>query len=215
MKYSNIYKRVSSLISRLYKLEVVGQENIPADGAIVAANHTAMMDVLVLSVAMGGRQVRFMAKKELFRIPLVSSLIRSLGAFPVDRAGADVGSIKTAIGLIENGELLGIFPQGTRQGGKDPRTTPVKAGVGLIAYHTRGCVLPVMIENDKMKVTMFSKTRVTIGKPLYYDDLGFSDGGRAEYTRAAENIFAHICELKYGETQDIDTAEDAHDDKNS
>lgn len=200
MEYSRLYKALASFLAKLYRLEVTGEENIPAgnDGVIVAANHTAMMDVIILSVAMRGRQVRFMAKKELFSIPLVSSLIRALGAFPVDRANADAGSLKKAISIVNDGGMLGIFPQGTRRGGLDPRTTEVKSGVGLIAYRTKACVLPVMIESDGMKTKMFRKNRVIIGKPLSYDALGFSDGGMSEYERAAKTVFAHVCELKYG-----------------
>lgn len=199
MDYSKIYKFFAPLIAKLYRLEVVGDENIPVDGGvIVASNHTAMMDVLILSVAMKGRPVRFMAKKELFKIPLVSPLIRSFGAFPVDRGTADVSSLKKAMSLVEEGEVFGIFPQGTRCGGLDPRTTEIKPGVGLVAYRTKACVLPVMIESDRMKTKMFQKNRVIIGKPLFYDDLGFTGGGKQEYEAAAKTIFSHVCELKYG-----------------
>ena len=200
MKYGKLYDSLAPFLSKLYRLEVTGEENIPADGGvIVAANHTAMMDVIILSIAMRGRQVRFMAKKELFAIPLVSSLIRALGAFPVDRGSADIGSLKTAISLVSGGEMLGIFPQGTRRGGLDPRTTEVKSGVGMIAYRTRACVLPVMIENDRMKTKMFRRNHVIIGSPIPADELGFVSGGMEEYNSAAKAIFARICSLKYSE----------------
>lgn len=199
MKYERLYKKLAPFFKRLYRLEIVGQENIPeAGGLIVAANHTAMMDVIILSVALGGRQVRFMAKKELFGIPLLSSLIRSLGAFPVDRGNADVKSIKSAISIVNGGEVLGIFPQGTRRAGLDPRTTEVKSGVGLIAYRTGACVLPVMIDSHRMKTKMFRPNRIIIGEPIPVDSLGFSSGGKNEYHAASEAVFSHICALKYG-----------------
>ena len=198
MEYGKIYNALAPFLAKLYRLEVTGIENIPAEGGvIVAANHTAMMDVIILSIAMRGRQVRFMAKKELFSVPLVSSLIRAFGAFPVDRGNADIGSLKKAISLVDGGEMLGIFPQGTRQGGRDPRTTEVKSGVGMIAYRTRACVLPVMIENDGMKTKMFRRNHVIIGKPIPSDELGFVSGGMEEYNAAAKAIFAGICSLKY------------------
>lgn len=139
-----------------------------------------------------------MAKKELFKTPLCP-LIKALGAYPVDRGGADVKSIKTTISLIESGELVGIFPQGHRHGGEDPRETEIKAGVGFIAYHTKASIVPVFLENDKMKTKMFKKNTVTFGKQISYDELGFTKGGRDEYMNASKTIFRHICAIKYGE----------------
>ena len=119
--YRGIYKIFHRPVKAVYRLKVEGAENIPEGGCILASNHTSVMDALVLSAAVGGRQIRYMAKSELFRVPLFGRLIRSLGAYPVDRGGADVRSIKTAISLIGDGEMLGIFPQGTRRSGVDPR----------------------------------------------------------------------------------------------
>ena len=79
-----------------------------------------MRDVVVLAAALP-RQPRYMAKKELFKIPLLSQLIRALGAFPVDRGGADVSSIKKSIAMIEGGEVVSVFPQGHRVKGRCAR----------------------------------------------------------------------------------------------
>ena len=194
--YNKLYKNLSPLIRKLYRLEVVGEENIPEDGGIiVASNHTALSDVLILSAASGGRQIRYMAKKELFRTPIIAPLIKALGAFPVDRASSDVASIKKMISIVEDGEAAGIFPQGTRRGGLDPRTTEVKPGVGMIAYRTKAPVVPVLIENRKMKSGLFRKNRIVFGKPIYYEDLGFENGGKAEYEAASALIFARICDM--------------------
>lgn len=194
--YTWFYNTFEPLVSRIYRIERVGVENIPEGGAILASNHTSFSDVLVISAA-AKRQVRYMAKKELFKTPL-KPLITALGAYPVDRGGADVGSIKRTISLIEEGELVGIFPQGHRQGGKDPRETEIKAGVGLIAYHTKAQILPVFIENSRMKTGMFRKNRVTFGKCISFDELGFIKGGKTEYMNASRIIFNRVCEIKYG-----------------
>ncbi len=141
-----------------------------------------------------------MAKKELFKTPL-SPLIKALGAYPVDRGGADVGSIKKTIELIKEGELVGIFPQGHRQGGRDPRQTEVKAGVGMIAYRSAAAVLPVFVENSRMKTGMFRKNHVTFGKCISFEELGFTSGGQTEYMNASRIIFDKICEIKYGKSE--------------
>ncbi len=195
MTYQKIYKTFAPLVKKLYRIEAEGVENIPAAGAILAANHTAFSDPIVISAA-AERQVRYMAKQELFHFPL-GPLIRSLGAYPVNRGGADVGSIRRTIEMIEAGELVGIFPQGHRRGGEDIRNTEIKPGVGMIAYHTKAAVVPVFIGNRRMKTRMFRKNRVVFGKPVFYEDLMFEKGGKTEYLTASRLIFSHICAIAY------------------
>lgn len=207
--YRTIYKIFSAPVRWVYRLRVVGEENIPKDGCILASNHTAFSDVLILSAA-ARRQVRYMAKKELFKIPLLSQLITALGAYPVNRGGADVSSIKRTIHMIEEGELIGIFPQGHRYGGVDPRTTSVKGGVGMIAYHTHASVLPAYVDSKRRKTGMFRRNTVIFGKPIPYEELGFVNGGVKEYQHAAELVFQKVCELKYGSSV---TSDDAPEDK--
>lgn len=200
--YRWIYKTFHRPLIALYRIEIQGGENIPEGGCILASNHTSLTDVLVLSASVGGRQIRYMAKSELFRIPLFSKLIRALGAYPVNRGGTDVRSIKTAVRLVEDGEMLGIFPQGTRRGGVDPRTTDVKGGVGLIAYQTKADVLPVFIDNKSRKTKMFHRNRVIFGPVISYGELGLNAGGMSEYRSAAQYIFGRICELGFGTETD-------------
>ncbi len=196
--YETMYKIFAGPIRALYRLRAVGVENIPETGCILASNHTAFSDVLVLSAA-ARRQVRYMAKKELFRIPLLAQLITSLGAYPVNRGGADVSSIKRTIRMLQDGELIGIFPQGHRFGRRDPRTTPVKGGIGMIAYHTKACVVPAFVDSARGKTGMLRKNTVYFGKPIPFEELGFTNGGVREYQSAAEKIFTEVCALKYGE----------------
>ena len=204
--YGTMYKLFAPLVRALYRVETVGRENIPEGGVILAANHTAFSDVLIISAA-ANRQVRYMAKKELFRIPLLKQLITGLGAYPVDRGGADVSSIKRTISMLESGELIGIFPQGTRQGGKDPRTTPVKGGIGMVAYHTKSPVLPVFISNNRMRTGILRKNTVTFGTVIPYESLGFEKGGAKEYSQCAEKVFAEVCALHYGNALPENAAE--------
>lgn len=198
--YTGFYKIFHRPVEKAYRLTVEGADNIPEGGFIIACNHTAAFDVLVLSAALK-RQIRYMAKAELFRIPVVRRLIRALGAYPVNRAGADVASIKTAISFAENGEVVGIFPQGTRRPNVDPRTTEVKSGIGMIAYRAGCSVLPAFIDASAGKTKIFHKTRVIFGEVITNGELGFDKGGKEEYDRAAHLIFGRICELKYGKTE--------------
>ena len=178
--YEAIYKIFARPVRALYRVRVIGAENLPAEGGcLLCSNHTSMRDVVVLAAALP-RQPRYMAKKELFKIPLLSQLIRALGAFPVDRGGADVSSIKKSIAMIEGGEVVSLFPQGHRVKGRCARGTPIKNGAGLIAYRSGACVVPAYI------------------KPIANSDLGFVSGGTAEYSAASHMIFDAICDLGEG-----------------
>lgn len=195
--YKKMYQIFQPAVAWIYRVHPVGWENVPEGGVILAANHTSFADVLVLSAA-SKRQLRYMAKKELFRIPLLSPLIKALGAYPVDRGGADVGSLKKTIAMLEEGEMIGIFPQGHRHGRQDPRKTEIKHGVGMIAYHSKAPVVPVFIDNARMKTAMFRKNTIRFGTPITFEDLGFTSGGKVEYMNASRIIFDRVCEIKYG-----------------
>lgn len=193
--YKGAKKRLSGFVSRLFRLRVTGGENEPETGGmLVCCNHTSMLDVIALGAAFR-RPLRYMAKKELFRVPIIAPLIRALGAFPVDRGGADVASIRRTVALLGEGELVGIFPQGHRYPGVDPATTPVKSGAGMLAYRAKADILPVFIRTKGMKTRLFRRTEVIIGEPIRYAELGFESGGSAEYERAARIVFDRICAL--------------------
>ena len=195
--YNVIYKLFARPVRAIWRIKTEGIENVPEHGCLLVSNHTAFSDVIVLEAAQK-RQIRFMAKKELFKIPLLNLLIKALGAYPVDRGGADVKSLKLTFKMIADGDLIGIFPQGTRCPNTDPRETEVKSGIGMIAYHAKADILPVYIDNAG-KTHSFRRNTVKIGKLIPYEDLGFEKAGRAEYERAAKYIFTKVCELKYGE----------------
>ena len=182
-----------------YRITAVGLENIPEGGALIASNHTAFSDVFVISAA-SKRQVRYMAKSDLFRSPL-RPLLKALGAFPIDRSGSDVSGIKKAVTLLKNEKLVGIFPQGHRHGHKDQRYTEVKPGIGMIVYHTGVPVVPVFLDNAGLKTRIFKKNTVIFGKPIYPEELGLGNGGRTEYLNASKYIFRRVCELKYGPSE--------------
>ncbi len=193
--YSGAKKLLSPLCRVLFRIRITGLENVPEEGgAIVAVNHTSMLDVVALAASFK-RLLRFMAKKELFKFKPFGKLISSLGAFPVDRGGADVRAIKKAISLVEAGELVNIFPQGKRRKKQDPTTTPVKSGVGMIAYHAKCPVIPVFIKAKNNHLHMFGKNEIIIGKPISYEELGFEKGGMKEYERASRTVFAASCAL--------------------
>lgn len=195
--YSAAHKCLAGFFRLIYRVKRTGMENEPTEGpVIVCANHMSDHDVIILAASLK-RQVRYFAKAELFKVPVLKQLITALGAFPVERqsAAATATSIKNTIQLLNEGQMVGIYPQGKRYIGVDPRETPVKGGVGLIANHTHAKVLPVCIRTKGWKVKLFKRTYVTIGKPLSFEELGITDGKGDQYQNAAELIFSRITDM--------------------
>jgi len=145
---------------------VTGREYIPKTGGlIVAANHFSLLDPPVLGAALP-RKVRFMAKEELFRNAAFGYIITRLGAFPVRRGAPDRTAIRTALNLLEKGELLGMFPEGTRS--KTGRLGEAEPGLALLAHRSGVPVVPAAIKgtNELFGSKFLPQVIVRFGKPL-------------------------------------------------
>ena len=193
--YKFIYTKLKWAFMLFYRLRFVGAENEPDEGPLlVCSNHISAADPFLVSAATRN-QISYMAKKELFGVPIVGSILRSAGSFPVDRKGNDVGAVKKAIAILNGGGRVGIFPQGTRRPGEDPRKTDVKNGSAMIAARTGVDILPVFIHRKNNTPRLFRKTTVIIGKPIKFSELGYDPEKSGEYARISERIFDEICKL--------------------
>ena len=189
-----MYAMFSGIVKVLFNIRVINPENEPDEGgALICANHVSATDPVIVCYAFRKNQVHFMAKKELFKIPLLRGLIKLLGAFPIDRGGADVGAIKKAIAMLKDKNSVGIFPQGHRYKKVDPRTTSVKNGAGLICARAECDVVPVYILRKNNTFRLFKKTYVIIGQKIAHSALAGKDN--EEITSI---IFDRVCSL--GET---------------
>ncbi len=143
-----LYKMFKWLIVRpllylFYQERIYGAENVPLTGKlIVVSNHASDFDPLIVGSCMG-RPVAFMAKEELFDIPVIGKAILAFGAYPVKRGAGDRAAIRAAIASIEEGWATGIFLQGTRT--LDGRVTEPKLGAAMIAAKTQAPFLPISI----------------------------------------------------------------------
>ncbi len=194
-----IYALLSGVVGLIFRITVVNPENEPTEGKyIVCANHISATDPIIVCYAFKRRQVNFMAKKELFKIPVLSGIIRMLGAFPVDRAGSDVGAIKNAVSIVAGGRALGIFPQGHRYPCQNPRETKTKNGAALIAAKTEADVVPVYIWHKNNKGGAFRKTYVIIGERIPFESFGYNREESGAYSKITDTVFDRICSLGEG-----------------
>lgn len=147
--------------SVFFRVDYKGLENVPKEGPlIVCCNHISLLDMFLFAHRIP-RKVHFMAKKELFSIPLVNIAVKALGAFPVNRGHGDLNAAKTTLQLLKEGKAVGIFPEGTRRNKIKGRVKP-KSGAVLFALESDATILPVGIFGD---YRIFSKIKVVYGKP--------------------------------------------------
>ncbi len=193
--YQKLMPWLAPTIRFFQRIKPVGLENIPTDqNFVICSNHIAAKDVIMIGAAYP-QPIRFIAKKELFSVPVLGRLIKKLGAIKLDRGGGDVAAIKTSVNMAKAGMNIAIFPQGHRYPGVDPSTTPTKNGAALIAYKSESDVLPVFIRTKNNKYRFLRKIEIVFGKPIRYSEFGFVNGGGDEYKAATDKIFAEILKL--------------------
>ena len=158
-------KSVIFLVSRIMKLfmelEVLGLENLPTVGAvIIAANHVTNFDVLPMQLALP-RPIFYMGKAELFRIPVMGTVFRNMGAFPVYRGEKDQWALTHAARVLEHGEILGMFPEGTRSRGAGLGVA--KTGSARLAIEAGCMIIPMaIIGSDKFFHRFPRRNHVTV-----------------------------------------------------
>ena len=152
----------------VFPAEVEGLENVPAEGgALLCANHCSNRDPFYLAIRIRNRYLHFMAKIELFKFKPVAMFVSGLMAFPVDRGHNDLNAVRTALKLLSDGHILGVFPQGTRS--LDNSRLPMLNGVSMIALRAQKPVIPVYIDGPYRP---FRRMKVRFGKPVDLSDFG-------------------------------------------
>lgn len=167
----NISKFILSkvLFKVLFRIEYQGQENVPLEGPLVlASNHISLLDPPAVGGGIG-RMVRYMAKEELF-VPILGSIWRAWGGFPVKRGGADRTAIKMGIDILQDGQCLAIFPEGTRS--KTGKLGKAQPGALMMASKVKAPIVPAcIIGSDVFRSgKLWPKIIVRYGKPIYFPE---------------------------------------------
>lgn len=201
MLYAILKPFAVALMRLLWRLEGRGVQHLPREGAVLlVANHASVLDPPLVG-GVSPRQVSFLAKAELFDIPLFGRFIRALNAHPVRREGSDPGALRTALKTLEQGKALLVFPEGTRS--PDGTLRPGKAGAGMIAALSRAPVIPVYISGSGRCwprgawLPRPGKVTITFGPPLRFAAPAGA-GRKDSYEAASREMMAAIARLKDG-----------------
>lgn len=188
------------LSTLLFRLKVEGRSYIPREGGVIlAANHLSYLDPAIIGCCIK-RRVCYMAKEELFRHPVLRFFIKRWQAFPVKRGGMDLKALKMAIEKVQQGEVLLMFPEGTRS--PDGELQKGKLGVGMIAVKSKGVVIPTLIQGtDKVlpkgkKFLRPDRVLIKFGKPIYVDQIAEGKHSKELYNEISMLIMEKIKELK-------------------
>lgn len=180
MFYKLVYTLLVLTMKPLYRFQIIGKQNVPKTGpVIIASNHMSYLDPIMIAFVAGPRPVNFMGKASLLKIPGFGRILRGLHTFPVNRGMADKGAIVQSLKILASGEILLIFPEGSRQKtGKLGKPFP---GVSAIALKTGTPIVPVgIIGTDKVKpngskLLRFPKLKAIIGEPIPVEKAAAAD----------------------------------------
>lgn len=190
--YRLIYLSFKIIFKVIYRFEVKNAGNIPTNGAVIlAGNHISYLDPILISISTK-RQVHFLAKSELFKIPVLGFILRNIQIISVDRSKGDIDAIKASIKVLKEGKVLGIFPQGTRT--RDIEN--ISRGIGMISHKTNAPIIPIYIKNsDKVYKKgffpfRFPKISVIIGDIIYpFNELNNKEEQKKISKYVVEKIF--------------------------
>ncbi|OLN23254.1 1-acyl-sn-glycerol-3-phosphate acyltransferase [Domibacillus antri] len=178
---------VKIVLTPVYRIQVTGLEHFPEEGGVLlCANHIDNLDPPVVGIT-SKRPVRFMAKEELFRLKWSGKLMRGLNAFPVKRGMSDREALRSGLKLLKEGQVLGLFPEGTRS--KDGRLGKGLAGAGFFALRTEAAVVPCAVLGP---YKIGRKLKVVYGPPIDMQPLRDRKASAEEATETIMNAIGRL-----------------------
>jgi len=157
---------VYTIFKPWYRIEAIGVENFPKEGGVLlCANHIHNFDPIVVGI-MAPRPVHYMAKEEIFRVPVLGGIVKKCNAFPVKRGFSDREALRTGLKILKDGNVFGLFPEGTRS--KTGEIGKGLSGAGFFALRTEAMVVPCAIIGPYKS---FKRLKVVYGKPIAMDEM--------------------------------------------
>lgn len=171
----------------LYQFKVIGKENFPMEGGVLlCTNHIHNFDPEVVGIT-APRPVHFMAKEELFSVPILGKILPHINAFPVKRGMSDRGALRNGLAILKEEKVLGLFPEGTRS--KTGELGKGLAGAGFFALRSNAHIVPCAIIGP---YKAFKRLKVVYGKPI---DMAEYRKNKATPEEVTELIMSEINKL--------------------
>jgi len=187
--YTIVERILRPILMRVYRITIFGGENVPTTGpCILAANHVSVLDGFFLGISTK-RQVRFMAKVELYKVPGLGELMTSAGCFPVDRNGDAGRAVATGVELLRRGAVIGVFPEGTALPDKK---VGYRRGAARLALASGAPLVPVALINTEKTLEPythrigFPRVRISVGEPIVVDAQEPTEEAASELTARLE-----------------------------
>ncbi|ETI66802.1 lysophospholipid acyltransferase family protein [Neobacillus vireti] len=170
-----------------YRVEAIGVENFPKEGGVLlCSNHINNFDPIIVGI-MAPRPVHYMAKEEIFRVPVLGGIVRKCNAFPVKRGFGDREALRSGLKILKEGNVFGLFPEGTRS--KTGQLGKGLSGAGFFALRTDALVVPCAVIGP---YKAFHKLRVVYGKPIAMEEMRKN---KASAEQVTELIMSEIAKL--------------------
>ncbi len=189
MVFKIVYWLAYIVLWPFYRFSFSGRENLPIGACLVCANHTAIIDSVLMVLSLGPKgDYAVMAKAELFKNPLFGAVLRFLRVFPVNRSGGDIAAVKAGFNALRQNRKLLLFPEGTRV--REGQTSEAKSGAGMFALRGNVPVQPIYIPAGRKA---FKRNVIVFGKPFTVVCEG--KAGAKEYAELSASIMRQISQL--------------------
>lgn len=198
--YTVFWETYRVLFKILFRWEVSGLEHIPLKGgAILAVNHSSALDPPLGGIGLP-RKIWFLGRSSLIKNRFIDFIMKCQHMIPITRGEADIGAMKRIIALIKSGEIVLMFPEGTRS--VDGSLGPAREGIGVFVRHAKADVIPCYVSGSYRalpKGAVFPrprKVRIAYGPMIRYEEFSDCPKGRAGFSTISEKIMARIAALK-------------------
>lgn len=190
MLYSIIKVIFYPIFKLIYWFKVKNKPaNLPDNNLIICANHKSNLDPIIVALSVD-RPVNFMAKKELFKSKILSYILTKLHAFPVDRGNSDIEAIRTSMLKLKDGNLLGIFPEGTRiKNEAEIKRENFNDGIAMIATRSKSDILPIEIRGD---YKLFGNLEIIYKDIIKIEDFENIKNKKEQYTKIVDEVYNKI-----------------------
>jgi len=193
-----LFYNIVGLELALHRPKIEGRENVPDEGCLIVSNHVSYMDPTTVGWAVA-KEIYYLGRKSLFKPPFWNWFLPLCNVLPIDREGHDISGMRRIIKMLQAGDSVLLFPEGTRS--PDGQLKSAQPGVALIAVKANVPILPARVFGTYESLSRHTKSlrfhpiRVVIGKP-YRPTLPEGRLDREAYDRVAQEMMAHIAELK-------------------